>query len=894
MPQRRGPGSDLIIVAIPVDEGLHPLGHPGLRMIAGQRLQKRGVGPGRGHVPRLHRHQVALGHPARRRLDRGDVIGQLHRLGIADVDDAPRRHRREAVALGHDAIRGPHRHRVDQQADRLDQIGDIGEVALHVAVIVDIDRPAFEDRLGELEQRHVRPAPGTVDGEEAEHGDRQAEEMGIGMRHRLGRLLRRGIEGHLVIGLHHLAIGHLGVRAIGRGGGSEQHMRRREGPRRLEDLEGADDVALEIGARVLDRVAHARLRGQMHHHVGAVLVEEAQHQAGGLDAVIDHREARVLAQHRLPAFLQRDVVIIRQVVEPDHPPALVEQTPAQVETDEAGRAGDERGAGGKGSGHETSGQIPPFSSACARRRPAFAAREGGSADAGGVHHPGKALDARVDHRLVRHREVQPQRIAVRAVGEEGVAGHEGDLLGGQRAFQQLGPVIPLGQVHPDEHAALGAGPAHAFRHVPLERGEHRLKPRAIDLAQHRDVLVEELLGDLGGDHLVQRRGLQVGSLLHQHHLADDRLCRHHPAHAQTGRQRLREGAAIDRPAGLEIALAAHLDRQQRRIGRTRVAQRLIGCVLDHRDVERFRHVEHRLALGQIQRDAGRVGEIGREIGEFHPPARGFGIGRDLGRATVRRRVEPVIARLIGVEGAKRAQIGRPADKCGVVRVDEQLAEVIERLLRARGDQHVLGRAGDAQRRHVADDPAAQRQIALGLRILQRGARRLGRDGAGHGARKGLAREQRRVGDAAGKGNDLGLVQKLEQLADLRGLHSFGPRGKKIRQGHAFPQIIKWALVHPAAEQVNMADMKCDQSRHANGADFPAAPRVARFPRLPAFSAPRRAAQPPPVLYPVPVRAFLDGRGAQPVYLYANGFETRNPPSQGPRTRPRRAQQGARE
>lgn len=41
----------------------------------------------------------------------------------------------------------------------------------------------------------------------------------------------------------------------------------------LENVEEADEVALQVGARVLDRVTHARLGGEVHHDVEAVLGE---------------------------------------------------------------------------------------------------------------------------------------------------------------------------------------------------------------------------------------------------------------------------------------------------------------------------------------------------------------------------------------------------------------------------------------------------------------------------------------------------------------------------------------------------------------------------------------------------------------------------------------------
>ena len=66
--------------------------------------------------------------------------------------------------------------------DALDDVVDVGEVAGHLAAVEHVDRLAREDRLGELEQRHVGAAPRTVDGEEAKPGGRQAEEVAVGMR----------------------------------------------------------------------------------------------------------------------------------------------------------------------------------------------------------------------------------------------------------------------------------------------------------------------------------------------------------------------------------------------------------------------------------------------------------------------------------------------------------------------------------------------------------------------------------------------------------------------------------------------------------------------------------------------------------------------------------------
>ena len=51
---------------------------------------------------------------------------------------------------------------------------------------------------------------------------------------------------------------HLGVGAVDRAGRGEQQVLRRLVARELEDIERADDVGVDIGARIFEAVAHAR------------------------------------------------------------------------------------------------------------------------------------------------------------------------------------------------------------------------------------------------------------------------------------------------------------------------------------------------------------------------------------------------------------------------------------------------------------------------------------------------------------------------------------------------------------------------------------------------------------------------------------------------------------
>ena len=108
----------------------------------------------------------------------------------------------------------------------------------------------------------------------------------------------------------------------------------------LKDVEEADQVALEVGARVLDGVAHARLGGEVHHDVEAVLGEQALDEGGVAEVAAHERKAAVgigLGQHAQARVLDAGVVVAVEVVEADdHIVSLLEQFLDEERADEAG------------------------------------------------------------------------------------------------------------------------------------------------------------------------------------------------------------------------------------------------------------------------------------------------------------------------------------------------------------------------------------------------------------------------------------------------------------------------------------------------------------------------------------------------------------------------------
>ena len=98
----------------------------------------------------------------------------------------------------------------------LHDVVDIGEVALAVAIIENLDCLAFHQLVGEAEVSHVGTTCRAIDGKEAEAGRGDVVELAIGMGHQLVALLRDGVEAHGVVHLVVCRIGHFLVAAIDR------------------------------------------------------------------------------------------------------------------------------------------------------------------------------------------------------------------------------------------------------------------------------------------------------------------------------------------------------------------------------------------------------------------------------------------------------------------------------------------------------------------------------------------------------------------------------------------------------------------------------------------------------------------------------------------------------
>ena len=253
-------------------------------------------------------------------LESGDIVKQVLGCAAADVVDGVGR-QREAVFAGPLLRRALH-----DAEDALDDVVDVGEVALHIAVVEDLNGLAGLQFLRGGEIEHVRAAGGTVNGEEPQACGRNIVELAVAVRQKLIGLFGGRVEGDRVVDLVFYCEGHLFVAAVhGGAGGIDEVLDAVVGiirvPAGLEDVVESDQVALDVDVRMVDGVADAGLRGEIDDDRGLVYLEYFVDEGlvgnasldedvpyGGVDRV-DHVE---------PVFLELRVVVVVHVVEADH------------------------------------------------------------------------------------------------------------------------------------------------------------------------------------------------------------------------------------------------------------------------------------------------------------------------------------------------------------------------------------------------------------------------------------------------------------------------------------------------------------------------------------------------------------------------------------------------
>ena len=179
--------------------------------------------------------------------------------------------------------------------DRFHHVVDISEIAQWTSAIEHVDRTIFQNRFGKQKQRHVGPAPRSVDREKSQAGARQTKQMRIGVGHQLVGLLAGGVQTQWMIDAVVCGKRQPGVAAVdGARRGVDEVLRPRVAAP-LQNVGEADQIAVHIRLGIDQRVANAGLGGQMNHNRRSIGREQLRHRWPLGKAEFDETKSRFAA-----------------------------------------------------------------------------------------------------------------------------------------------------------------------------------------------------------------------------------------------------------------------------------------------------------------------------------------------------------------------------------------------------------------------------------------------------------------------------------------------------------------------------------------------------------------------------------------------------------------------
>src|SRR5450631_4045116 len=110
----------------------------------------------------------------------------------------------------------------------------------------------------------------------------------------------------------------------------------------FNDLQESGDVAVHIGMRILNGIAHPRLRGQVHHALEFFRAEQCRHCLAIRNILLHEPKARIASQNIQARILQLVIVIVIEIIETDDFVASLEQQARRMKADKTGCAGHEQ------------------------------------------------------------------------------------------------------------------------------------------------------------------------------------------------------------------------------------------------------------------------------------------------------------------------------------------------------------------------------------------------------------------------------------------------------------------------------------------------------------------------------------------------------------------------
>ena len=105
----------------------------------------------------------------------------------------------------------------------------------------------------------------------------------------------------------------------------------------LQNIVESNQVTLDISIRIRDRISHASLSSQIHHHLWLMLLKELVHYRLVSDTAIYHGKAIELLQSAKSLLLDMHIIVVVHIINAHYLDVLhfLQQSKSQVAADKA-------------------------------------------------------------------------------------------------------------------------------------------------------------------------------------------------------------------------------------------------------------------------------------------------------------------------------------------------------------------------------------------------------------------------------------------------------------------------------------------------------------------------------------------------------------------------------
>ena len=134
---------------------------------------------------------------------------------------------------------------------------------------------------------------------------------------------------------------HLGIGPVDRTRGGVDKVLDPGMPTAFEYIDEADEIGIDVGMGIDERIADSGLGGKIDHGVEAIFIKEGGHRLTIGEIDVDMDKARTFSQsgHAMP--LQLRIIVVVEVIQPHHLGPTVDEPFCQMCSDKAGGAGNQ-------------------------------------------------------------------------------------------------------------------------------------------------------------------------------------------------------------------------------------------------------------------------------------------------------------------------------------------------------------------------------------------------------------------------------------------------------------------------------------------------------------------------------------------------------------------------